>query len=180
MMRLIGESPIQAVVADIDWAAYGRAQGIGTGSGLFAAVVEAPAAAATASAEESVARDILAELAAALPAQREAVMRSYLQELARQTLGYGHGETIAPDKPLADQGFDSLMSVEMRNRLNRALGRKLAASLLFDYPTLDRIGRHLLDSFLPPEAAAAAPSAADILDEIESLIGKSSMQTAAQ
>lgn len=180
MMRLIGDSPLQAVVADIDWAAYGRAQGIAGGSGLFAAVVDAPAARATASADEPASRDILAELAAALPAQREGVMRSFLQELARQTLGYGHGETIAPDKPLADQGFDSLMSVEMRNRLNRALGRKLAASLLFDYPTLDRIGRHLLDSLLPPEAAASAPSAADILDEIESLIGRSSVQTAAE
>lgn len=180
MMRLIGESPTQAVVAEIDWAAYGKAQGIVPGSGLFASVMDAPGAGATASAEGSAARDILAELAAALPAQREGVMRSYLQELARQTLGYGHGETIAPDKPLAEQGFDSLMSVEMRNRLNRALGRKLAASLLFDYPTLDRIGRHLLDSALPPEAVAAAPSTADILDEIESLIGQSSAQTMAE
>ncbi|TDR42080.1 myxalamid-type polyketide synthase MxaB [Tahibacter aquaticus] len=180
MLRLIGESPMQAVVAEIDWAAYGRAQGIAGGSGLFAAVVDAPDAAATASAEGPAARDILAELAAALPAQREGVMRTYLQELARQTLGYGRGETIAPDKPLAEQGFDSLMSVEMRNRLNRALGRKLAASLLFDYPTLDRIGRHLLDSLLPAEVAAAAPSAADILDEIESLIGRSSVHTAAE
>ncbi len=180
MMRLIGESPTQAVVAEIDWVAYGRAQGIARGRGLFASVVDAPGAGATASAEGPAARDIMAELAAVLPAQREGVMRSYLQELARQTLGYGHGEMIAPDKPLAEQGFDSLMSVEMRNRLNRALGRKLAASLLFDYPTLDRIGRHLLDSALPPEAAASVPSAADILDEIESLIGQSSVQTMAE
>ena len=33
---------------------------------------------------------------------------------------------------------------------------------------------------LPPEVAAPAPSAADILDEIESLIGQSSMQTVAE
>jgi len=142
--------------------------------------VNAPEAGATASAEGAATRDIMAELAAVLPAQREGVMRTYLQELARQTLGYGHGEMIAPDKPLAEQGFDSLMSVEMRNRLNRALGRKLAASLLFDYPTLDRIGRHLLDSALPQEAAASVPSAADILDEIDSLIGQSSVQTMAE
>ena len=180
MMRLIGESPMQAVVAEIDWAAYGRAQGVGAGSGLFAAVVGTPEAGAPAPAEGAAARDILGELAATLPAQREGVMRSYLRELARQTLGYGHGETIAPDKPLAEQGFDSLMSVEMRNRLNRALGRTLPASLLFDYPTLDRIGRHLLDSMLPPEAAAAAPSVADILDEIDSLIGQSRVQTVAE
>lgn len=180
MMRLIGESPIQAVVAEIDWAAYGRAHEIGAGGGLFASVVGAPEADAAALAEGGAARDILGELAAALPAQREAMMRSYLQELGRQTLGYGRGETIAPDKPLTEQGFDSLMSVEMRNRLNRALGRTLPASLLFDYPTLDRIGRHLLDSALPPEAAAPTPSVADILDEIDSLIGQSRVRTVAE
>jgi acyl transferase domain-containing protein len=182
MMRLIGESPIQAVVADIDWVAYGRAHAISAGGGLFPAVVGRPEAETdvTARAEGGAARDILADIAAALPAQREGVMRAYLQELGRQTLGYGHGETIAPDKPLAEQGFDSLMSVEMRNRLNRALGRTLPASLLFDYPTLDRIGRHLLDTALPPEAAAEAPSVADILDEIDSLIGRSRVQTVAE
>jgi hypothetical protein len=166
-------------VADIDWAAYGRAHDIGGDHGLFAAVAGTRAADAAAPADGAAARDILAELAAVLPAQREGVMRSYLQELGRQTLGYGNGETIAPDKPLAEQGFDSLMSVEMRNRLNRALGRTLPASLLFDYPTLDRIGRHLLDGMLQPEAAAAAPSVADILDEIDSLIGEPQAQTVA-
>jgi acyl carrier protein len=180
MMRLIGESPVQAVVADIDWVAYGRAHDLGGGHGLFASVVGAPEAEAGALAEAGAARDILAELAASLPAQREGVMRSYLQELGRQTLGYGRGETIAPDKPLAEQGFDSLMSVEMRNRLNRALGRTLPASLLFDYPTLDRIGRHLLDIALPPEVAVAAPGVADLLDEIDSLIGQPVMQTVAE
>ena len=67
------------------------------------------------------------------------------------------------------------MSVDMRNRLNRGLGRTLPASLLFDYPTLDRIGRHLLETMLPVATAAPpsapAASAEDILDEIESLIG---------
>ncbi|MYM92140.1 KR domain-containing protein, partial [Rugamonas sp. FT82W] len=48
MMRLIGESPIQAVVADIDWAAYGRAHEIAGGRGLFAAVAGAPEAGASA------------------------------------------------------------------------------------------------------------------------------------
>lgn len=180
MGRLLAEQPVQAVVAMIDWAAYGKSHELDGTTGLFAGLVDAPGRAAPEAAAESVARDILAELQAALPTQREALLRSYLQDLARQTLGYAQGEQIAPDKPLADQGFDSLMSVDMRNRLNRGLGRMLPASLLFDYPTLDQIGRYLLASVIPvndqaPAEApvAAAASAADILDEIESLIGQS-------
>ncbi len=171
MGRLLDEAPVQAVVASIDWAAYGAHHALDGAGGLFADLVDKPAATAPDTAGETGTRDILAELAEALPGQREGLMRAYLQELARQTLGYGQGETIAPDKPLADQGFDSLMSVDMRNRLNRGLGRTLPASLLFDYPTLDRIGRHLLDTLTPAAASGPSATAADILDEIEALIG---------
>ncbi len=175
MARLLADPPVQAVVADIDWGAYGRAHGLDDRAGLFAALVGAKETATLHAAEDAVARDIIAEVQAALAGEREEMMRRYLQDLARQTLGYAHGEPIAADKPLADQGFDSLMSVDMRNRLNRGLGRTLPASLLFDYPTLDRIGRHLLETMLPvataPPPSAPAASAEDILDEIESLIG---------
>ncbi|MDB5703288.1 MAG: polyketide synthase [Sphingomonas bacterium] len=180
MGRLLAEQPIQAVVAMIDWVAYGKSHALDGKTGLFAGLVDAPGRAAPEAAAESVTRDILAELQAALPTQRESLLRAYLQDLARQTLGYAQGEQIAPDKPLADQGFDSLMSVDMRNRLNRGLGRMLPASLLFDYPTLDQIGRYLLASAIPVNDAGpaeapvtAATSAADILDEIESLLGQS-------
>jgi hypothetical protein len=175
MGRLLEEMPAQAVVAAIDWGAYGRSHGLDGSGGLFAALVDPPERASVQVGDDAPAQDILAQLVGTLPAQRESVMRAYLQDLARQTLGYGQGEAIATDRALADQGFDSLMSVDMRNRLNRGLGRTLPASLLFDYPTLDRIGRHLLDTLLP-ETEPAAPQgpsadAADILDEIEALIG---------
>jgi acyl transferase domain-containing protein/NADP-dependent 3-hydroxy acid dehydrogenase YdfG len=181
MGRLLADQPVQAVVAMIDWAAYGRSHELDGKVGLFAGLVDAPDRVAPKAAAESATRDILADLQAALPTQREALLRAYLQDLARQTLGYAQGEQIAPDKPLADQGFDSLMSVDMRNRLNRGLGRMLPASLLFDYPTLDQIGRYLLASAIPVNDSApaeapvtAAATAADILDEIESLLGQSS------
>lgn len=91
------------------------------------------------------ARDIAAELQAVLPSEREGMLRSYLQDLVRQTLGNRDAEPVALDQPLVDQGFDSLMSVDMRNRLNRSLGQVILASLLFDDPTVDKIARHLLD-----------------------------------
>lgn len=173
MARLVAEAPVQAVVADVDWAAFGRTSGGAGGSSIVSGLAEDAGAEDGPASGEGPARDILAELAAALASQREGLMRAYLQDLARETLGYGRGETIMPDKPLADQGFDSLMSVDMRNRLNRALGRTLPASLLFDYPTVDRIARHLIELAVPasePPGAAGAAGTADILDEIESLL----------
>jgi acyl transferase domain-containing protein/NADPH:quinone reductase-like Zn-dependent oxidoreductase/NADP-dependent 3-hydroxy acid dehydrogenase YdfG len=170
--RMLAEMPVEATVAAIDWPAYGAAHGLGK-AGLFSELLGAPGT-PDALPDAAAARDIVTELRAALPVQREDLLRRYLQDLARQTLGYGEGESIAIDQPLVAQGFDSLMSVDMRNRLNRSLGRVLPASLLFDYPTLERIARYLLESMIILEAAPAAEpvaTARELLDELERLTG---------
>jgi acyl carrier protein len=55
---------------------------------------------------------------------------------------------IEGDRPLQDQGFDSLMAVELRNLMTYTFNVELPVSLLFDYPTLEKIGRFLLDEAL--------------------------------
>jgi acyl transferase domain-containing protein/NADPH:quinone reductase-like Zn-dependent oxidoreductase/short-subunit dehydrogenase len=179
LKRVLTENPVQAMVADIDWAAYGSAHGLTGKAGLFAGLVTQGSPQGRQLKQDdtkaAVARDIVAELRAVLPVERGELIRDYLRELARQTLGYGKDEHIAIDQPLVDQGFDSLMSVDMRNRLNRALGRALPASLLFDYPTLDRVARYLLETVIvfdeAPQVETPAATPEQLLAEIEALIG---------
>jgi acyl carrier protein len=57
---------------------------------------------------------------------------------------------------LLDLGLDSLLAVELRNRLNNVLHlkRKLPATLVFDYPTVEAIAGFLEHEFLDsPESA---------------------------
>ncbi|MCA9641891.1 MAG: type I polyketide synthase, partial [Myxococcales bacterium] len=66
------------------------------------------------------------------------------------------GEALDKESTLRDLGFDSMLSVELRNRLEVELGLSLPATLLFDYPTLAQLEAHLIERSSEGESAVAA------------------------
>ena len=85
----------------------------------------------------------LMEELAILPAEDGRVrLREYLVSVAVRTLDLP-GTAIDPDRPLQEMGLDSMMAVELRNEVQQALGVDIAATTLFDYPTIHRLAAHL-------------------------------------
>ncbi|MGW6241677.1 SDR family NAD(P)-dependent oxidoreductase [Streptomyces sp. NPDC055094] len=96
-------------------------------------------------AQEAVARtesfhDRLAGLSA--EDQVAALLRSVRQEVSG-VLGLGGADAVPADKSLRDFGWDSLMAVELRNRLSAYAEVALPSTLAFDYPTSRAIAEFL-------------------------------------
>jgi myxalamid-type polyketide synthase MxaB len=92
-------------------------------------------------------------------ADRAPALLRELTARAAQVLGV-EPATIRAQQSLLDRGFDSLTAVELRNRLGIAVGRRLPATLLFDYPTLEGLAAYVareVFGWASPASAVAAP-----------------------
>ncbi|MDF4253317.1 type I polyketide synthase [Streptomyces sp. WMMB303] len=111
------------------------------------------APAASAEAEDApAARPAPARAADAAPGAQEPPLAAVL-ELAAGVLG----AAVAPDLPFRDQGFDSMMGLELRDLLEERIGADLPVALLYDHPTPAALAEHLA-STPDQEPAAAAPA----------------------
>jgi acyl carrier protein len=106
---------------------------------------------------------------------RREKLRESIGQAAAIVLGRDASRLIDPHQPLQELGLDSLMAVELRNRLGNLAGRTLPASLLFDFPTIERLADLLAPEFAigdadrEPALRAEVPQADSADDEAEIL-----------
>ncbi|WP_031735166.1 type I polyketide synthase, partial [Mycobacterium tuberculosis] len=76
-------------------------------------------------------------------AEQHAVLLGLVRLHIATVLGNITPEAIDPDRAFQELGFDSLTAVEMRNRLKSATGLSLSPTLIFDYPTPNRLASYI-------------------------------------
>ncbi|WP_171987822.1 type I polyketide synthase, partial [Streptomyces sp. MP131-18] len=101
-------------------------------------------------------------LAASLAGLSADEQRAALVELVRaqaaNVLRRGTAASVDPARAFKELGFDSLIGLELRNRLNAATGLRLPATAVFDYPTPEGLADYLRTRVL--DLAPEQPSAA--------------------
>ncbi|WP_069874085.1 type I polyketide synthase [Streptomyces malaysiensis] len=95
---------------------------------------------------------LTARLASLTPQEQEKLLLDVVLTQAATVLGYTEISNVEAHKAFNEAGFDSLTSVELRNRLREATGLKLAATSVFDYPTPLALARHLHDGLKPAQS----------------------------
>ncbi|ACY15470.1 type I polyketide synthase [Haliangium ochraceum] len=114
----------------------------------------------------SFARD-LAELA---PEERERALVELVRREAASVLGISSPTTVDPRRPLQELGLDSLMALEIRNRLMQATKLRLQATVLFDHPTPAALAQLIGGQMFAAEAGDERVLAQ--LDQLEALVSE--------
>nr|VFJ59823.1 MAG: myxalamid-type polyketide synthase MxaB [Candidatus Kentron sp. DK] len=118
------------------------------------------------------AASFLEELRETPPEKQRDHLRSHIQSELNRVLGFEPGQPMDPSKGFTDIGMDSLMVVEARNRLQAGLKCSLPSTVLFKYPSLDKLVNYIASEILALEFSASSESAMGPDKTVDSLEDK--------
>ena len=136
MAHLLRSGTAMGMVLDVDWSQMSRQLGE-MRPVLLSDLLDKPV--------QKQDSDLLQQLESVPSGARQPLLLSHVQRELQQILGLAQ----PPDADVGffDLGMDSLMAVELRNRLQQQLGKAYTVSntLAFDYPTVNKLVEHLAD-----------------------------------
>ncbi|RKP45285.1 type I polyketide synthase [Trinickia fusca] len=152
---LLGSDVAQTIVADVAWERFVRSLTHPSATALYTLVQGRAKTGSRATAQQGALRK---RLGSAAPDARAALLTDALRSLVANVVGLASAETVDVSAPLRTLGIDSLMAVELKNKVEQALACALNPTLLIDHPSIAALVAHLIDT-IASDAPASAPLA---------------------
>lgn len=164
--HLLNREAAQAWVIGVNWQ-----QLVGVDSSLtqwpFVSELVAEAAPGGESAEEVARRmELLASLRRLPVKARAKRLEAFIQDQIVSVMGLESVGDVDWRRGLFDIGMDSLMALNLKNRLQSDLGIPISSTLVFDHPTVESIASFLSQQIFPEDVHAKdAPAAGSGLEQ---------------
>ncbi|MFI9721761.1 SDR family NAD(P)-dependent oxidoreductase [Streptomyces sp. NPDC052396] len=157
------------VPARLNLQALGAPQAGQAGAPLLRGLTGTPAGPGGPESREATDAGIAQQVRSLPRADAEAVLLDAVRAQTAIVLGHADTGRVGPAVAFKDLGIDSLMALELRNKLAEVTGLKLSATLAFDYPNPSALAQFLTAGVSPGSAGEPESPAGRLTKEIEGL-----------
>jgi aryl carrier-like protein len=167
LSRLLGQGPVQVLVMPINWIQYRQLYPPGRELPLLTHLIRKEAdvlrkTSASVGKDNLFTRDVLL---ATEPGERRQLLESYLREQVAKVLGLSPSRLDVRES-LNSLGIDSLMAVELKNRIERSLEVAVSMVQFLRGPSVQQLTALLLDQLTTTTPPSFPPDRAVIKDQI--------------
>jgi myxalamid-type polyketide synthase MxaC len=162
--RLLAANATQKIVSAFDWSTFKPIYESSRRRPLLDAIQVSPRAAAAASQAPA---DLLRRIDEARAKDRWPLLVDHVHDHVVNVLGFDRGTRVDIREGFFRMGMDSIMTIQLRNRLATALGVALPPTLAFECPTIEAVARFVAHEALgwPREDSPASGDAHSALAE---------------
>ncbi|TDC90987.1 SDR family NAD(P)-dependent oxidoreductase, partial [Saccharopolyspora aridisoli] len=161
LWQSVAQARAVVTVTNVDWETFGRTFTAVRPSPLLSGIDDARGATDAQPSDRSEPR-LAQRLSGMAPADRGRAVLDLVRAEAATVLGHRSPAAIGVDNAFRELGFDSLTSLEMRDRLRKATGAPLSSALLFDHPTPRAVADHLLANLTVDETASIGSALSEL------------------
>ncbi len=173
--ELLKTNLVQTVVANVNWSKFKAVYQAKKYRKLLAEIETKPEEVRDELLKQK--HDILLQLEVASEKERYHKLIAYIQDEVALILGIKDSHLVDTEQGFFDMGIDSLMTVELRNKLQLGLNCSLPETLAFEFPNIISLAKYIADTVLNwklektdnYKLSVAEQQKANLLSEVEQL-----------
>ena len=157
---LLETGATQKTVADMDWSIFRPIFEARRKRPLLESLATLPKETEQVKAGDEKRHGLLYEIEQASAIEQKPLLYDYIRAQVAEILGFRSPDRVDSQQGFFKMGMDSIMTMQLRNRLDTALGYSLPPTIAFEYPTVDSLVDFIAGMILKPEAPAIQSASA--------------------